>query len=322
MALFKTKAQELLRTVRNDSVLQSSEAIYYQNSLQWSEKFRTVLGAREDFYRFRVHSDNPANSGRARDSLLSPKLSIIAGPWNNTEVYANYGYGFHSNDGRGATLTRDPDTHEPADRVSPLVRSKGAELGVRTTAIPHIQSTLSFWGLDVASELVFSGDAGNTSPSRPSRRAGIEFANYYQPVQWVTIDADFIYSHSRFTAFDSVGNFIPGAPGEIVSAGVLFHPSGSLIGGLRFRYFGPRPLIEDDSVRSRPSRLVEGRVGYELFKGYRLNLDVLNLLNAKVTDIDYFYTSRLRGEPAEGVNDIHTHPVEPRSFRVAISRSF
>ena len=322
VALFKTKAREELRTVRNDSVLQNSEAIYYQNSLQWSEKFRTVIGAREDLYRFRVRSDNPANSGRARDSLFSPKISIIAGPWNNTEVYGNYGYGFHSNDGRGSTLTEDPDTHEPADRVSLLVPSKGAELGVRTTAIPHIQSTLSFWGLDVASELVFSGDAGSTEASRPSRRAGIEFANYYQPVPWVTVDADFIYSHSRFTAFDPVGAHIPGAPGEIVSAGILFHPSGALIGGLRFRYFGPRPLIEDDSVRSRPSRLVEGRVGYELVKGYRLNLDVFNLLNAKVSDIDYFYTSRLRGEPAVGMNDVHTHPVEPRSFRVGITRTF
>ena len=322
VAIFKTRAQEILRTVRNDSVLQNNTSLFYQNSLQWTPTFRTVIGAREDAYRFRVHSDRPENSGRARSSLFSPKLSAILGPFNNTEFYANYGYGFHSNDGRGSTLTRDPETGAPADRVSPLVRAKGAEVGARTTAIPNLQSTFSLWGLDVASELVFSGDAGSTAPSRPSRRYGIEWSNRYHPLSWLTFDGDLILSHARFTATDPVGQFIPGAPGAIVSAGVVAHPDGPFVGGLRFRYFGSRPLIEDGSVRSKPSRLVESKLGYELSRGFRLDLEVFNLFNARVTDIDYFYTSRLPGEPAEGIADIHSHPVEPRSLRIGIGKTF
>ena len=281
-----------------------------------------MVGAREDNYRFRVHSDQPENSGRARSSLFSPKISAILGPFNNTELYANYGYGFHSNDGRGSTLTRDPETGEPAERVSPLVRAKGAEAGVRTLAIPHLQSTLSFWGLDVASELVFSGDAGTTSPSRPSRRYGIEWSNHYQPVAWLTFDGDLVLSHARFTEEDPAGPFIPGAPNAIVSAGVVAHPEGPFVGGLRFRYFGPRPLIEDNSARSKASRLLEAKGGYAVSRRFRINLEVFNVLNARVTDIDYFYTSRLPNEPAEGVAGIHSHPVEPRSFRLGIEKTF
>ncbi len=323
VALFKTKAREILSTVRDDSVLQTSYALYYQNSLQWTPTFRTVLGARGDSYRFRVHSDITENSGKARSSLFSPKLTAILGPFNNTEFYANYGYGFHSNDGRGATLTRDPVSGEPADRVSPLVRAKGAEVGARTTAIPHLQSTLSLWGLDVASELVFSGDAGTTSPSRPSRRYGIEWSNRYHPLSWLTFDGDLILSHARFTEIDPSGQFIPGAPGTIFSAGVVAHPEGNpFVGGIRFRYFGERPLIEDNSARSKPSKLVQARLGYELPRGFRVDLELFNLLNAKVTDIDYFYRSRLPNEPAEGVDGVHSHPVEPRSVRIGIGKTF
>ncbi len=67
---------------------------------------------------------------------------------------------------------------------------------------------------------------------------------------------------------------------------------------------------------------MNAQVGWELVKGIRLALDVFNVFNAKASDIDYFYASRLPGEPAGGVEDIHTHPVEPRTARVAVLYSF
>ena len=51
-------------------------------------------------------------------------------------------------------------------------------------------------------------------------------------------------------------------------------------------------------------------------------LEVFNLFDADASDIDYFYTSRLLGETAGGVNDIHTHPAIPRSFRVGLQVAF
>ena len=75
-------------------------------------------------------------------------------------------------------------------------------------------------------------------------------------------------------------------------------------------------------MRSKSSGLVNGNISYKLTERLHLNIDMFNLFDAGVTDIDYFYASRLPGEPAEGVEDIHTHPVEPRSFRIGISTNF
>ena len=232
------------------------------------------------------------------------------------------GGGFHSNDARGAVQTRDPQTGEPVSPVDPIVRAKGAELGVRTLAFGHFHSTAAFWGLDIASELLFVGDAGTTEASRPSRRLGFEWSNVYTPLPWLSFDADFAYSRARFRDDDPAGYRIPGAVEGVASAGVTFEGTNRLSGALRLRYFGPRPLIEDNSVRSKASTTLNARLGYRLTKRLSVALSAFNLTNAKVSDIDYFYASRLQGEPADGVDDIHTHPLEPFTLRASFSASF
>ncbi len=109
------------------------------------------------------------------DGLVSPKFGAVFGPWAGTEFYANAGMGFHSNDARGAVISVDPLTGEPADRVTPLVRARGAEVGVRTVRVRGLQSTVSLWYLGIDSELLFVGDAGTTEAGRPSRRVGVEW---------------------------------------------------------------------------------------------------------------------------------------------------
>ena len=93
-------------------------------------------------------------------------------------------------------------------------------------------------------------------------------------------------------------------------------------GSLRWRYFGPRPLIEDNSVRSQSTSLVNARIGYAVAKRVRAYVDVYNLFDRKASDIDYFYASRLPGEPAGGVSDVHFHPVEPRALRATLALTY
>lgn len=223
------------------------------------------------------------------------------------------GLGFHSNDGRGVT--------SPTDPADPLVRTYGAEIGVRSTYLPNLHSTLSFWWLDIDSELLFVGDAGSTEATRPSRRYGVEWANYYTPAPWVAIDADFSLSKARFRDDDPSGDRIPGSIQTVVAAGVTLNDLNGFFGGLRLRYFGPRPLIEDNSRRSHETILMSARAGYQFNKNWTLSAEVFNLLNRKDSEIDYFYESRLAGE-AGGVEDIHFHPVDPISFRVALTARF
>ncbi|MEP6838348.1 MAG: TonB-dependent receptor plug domain-containing protein, partial [Bradyrhizobium sp.] len=176
VGLFKTIARETLSTVREDSVREGSVGLWADTTARWTDWSRTTVGIREDVFAGRVVSDTLQNSGNAQASMTSPKAGIVLGPWYRTEFYGNAGYGLHSNDIRGATITVDPnDKVTPLDRVPLLVRSKGAEIGIRTRAIEGLTSSLAVFVLDFDSELLFVGDAGTTEPSRPSRRVGVEW---------------------------------------------------------------------------------------------------------------------------------------------------
>ena len=127
---------------------------------------------------------------------------------------------------------------------------------------------------------------------------------------------------ARFTEFDPVGDHIPGSIDKVASFGITVTDYGPWFGQFQVRYFGPRPLIEDDSVRSKSTTLAYARVGYKISQSVKVALDVFNLFDRKASDIDYYYPSRLKGEPVDGVDDIHFHPVEPRRFRVTLTASF
>jgi len=322
VGLYRTRARQRLSTTRQDEVGQASGALYAQVSNRWSETFRTVVGVRGDLYDFDVESDDPVNSGTASEGMVNPKFSAVFGPWARTELYVNAGGGFHSNDGRGATIRRDPATGEPVDPVDPLVRAKGVEGGARTLAFGNLHTSVAVWGLWLDSELLFIGDAGTTEASRPSRRVGFEWTADYTPAPWLTLDASAAWSSARFTDADPAGDRIPGAVEGVAGVGATVKPTDRWSGRLQWRYFGPRPLIEDNSVRSEASNLVNAELGYRLGEHWRLKVDVLNLFDADDSDIDYFYTSRLPGEPEGGVDDVHFHPVEPFTVRVALVATF
>ncbi|MCO5051496.1 MAG: TonB-dependent receptor [Verrucomicrobiae bacterium] len=311
----------LSATTRADDVLQTSFGGYYENRIQWAEKLRSVVGLRGDLYYYDVDSNLPINSGERTAAIGSPKASLIFGPWARTEVYAQGGLGFHSNDGRGTTTRMDPLTGNPVPRADPLVQTYGAEVGVRTLALEGLHSTVSVWWLDMDSELVFIGDAGTTEASRPSRRYGVEWANYYTLAQRLTLDADFSFSHAEFRDHDPVGRHIPGSIESVIAAGITYTSDAGWFAGLRLRYFGPRPLMEDNSFRSGSTILLGARLGYRFNQTWTLTAEVFNLLNRRDHDIDYAYESRVRpGDTPE--TQIHFHPVEPIQARFALAARF
>lgn len=322
VGLYHTAKTQRLETIREDDVAETSYGVFAENALHWTPWLRTTAGIRVDAYRFGVESNLAANSGRRNDSLLSPRGGAVFGPWNGTEFYVNAGTGYHSNDARGTTITVDPATGEPAEQVTPLVRVKGAEVGFRTVAIPRMQTTVSLWRLDLDSELLFIGDAGSTEASRPSNRYGVEITNYVRLSPVLTADADIAWSHARFSDDDPAGAFIPGSVETVAGLGLTADTTRGVFGSIRLRYFGPRPLIEDASVRSKSTSLINAQIGYHLTEQIHLVVDAFNLLNSKASDIDYFYTSRLPGEPDEGVDDLHTHPTLPRSVRAVVRVQF
>jgi hypothetical protein len=314
--LFHTERRVRLEPRHIDDIVETSVSPYLENETRWTSWFRTDLGVRGDLYWGSVDNIAGGNSGNVQAGIVSPKLGLIFGPWAKSEFYVNAGTGFHSNDLRGVVAANNPAT--------PLARATGAELGARTSIVPGLQSALSFWLLDLKSELVWDGDAGTNQPSGPTRRTGIEFSNFYTPTDWLTIDADYAWSHARYTDHEPAGDFVPEALVATFDGGIALHDLGgwaqNLSGGLRLRYFGSRPLTQDGTIQSKATTLLYADMGYEFADRWSATLNVFNLLDTKASDIDYYYVSRLPGEQLSGVADIHTHPAEPREIRIALMR--
>ncbi|WP_340268195.1 TonB-dependent receptor [Sphingobium mellinum] len=321
IGLYHTRNAIRIGTVRQDRVDEYSGAIYAQMAASLTERLRLVLGLRGDLYGYDVRSETlRANSGKGSDAILGPKAALAWKATDHLELYANYGESFHSNDARGATIRLDPKTGDPADTVKLLVKARGAEVGARVE-YPRVSiSLVGFW-LSLGSELVFSGDGGTTEPNDATRRYGAEATLFVRPSDWITFDASAALTHARFHDVAPGEARIPNSVGNVISAGTTIDLGRGLSASLRVRHFGSAPLIEDDSARSKPTTLVNFG-GYYTFGRAKLGIDVLNLLAAKNADITYFYTSRLQGELASGVDDYHLHPVEPRQVRVSLRYQF
>jgi hypothetical protein len=317
VGLYLTDDRVRLTTIREDSVERLGLGFFVEQQLRPTDWLRVIAGLRHDRADFDVSSDLALNSGSANDSITSPKLSLVFGPWAQTEFFVNAGRGFHENDARGTTITVDPvDGVTAAERVNAMVRAEGAEFGIRTAALPYTQLALTAWTLDLDSELLYVGDAGATEANRASERHGMELGVYVTPREWLTVDADLAWSRGRFSEFDAAGDRIPGAVERVASLGLAVqHPSG-WFGGARFRHFGEAPLIEDDSVRSDPTTVVNLEAGKRVGR-VAVSLAAYNVFDSQDNDITYFYESQLPNESSP-VADRHFHPVEPRTLRLTV----
>ncbi|MBR0823443.1 TonB-dependent receptor [Bradyrhizobium liaoningense] len=359
LALSNTFQRGLLSSIRSDKVGEGSVGVFAENTVRWTDWLRTTVGLRGDYYAADVTSlFNSNNSGRTDAALGSPKFRMVLGPFNQTEFFLGAGTGMHSNDARGATTTEDP--RDPATRLTPsplLVPTKGAEVGVRSKIVPGLDTSLSLFILDQDSEILFSGDAGDTSATRASRRYGFEWTNHYRPRSWIDIDAELAMTHARFRGTDSEqaevyaslagypeaqignapGNYIPNAPAMVASAGITLGEKTGWFGALRWRYLASSPLTEDNAFRSSATSIFNGRLGYRIDNGWRIQLDVLNLFNTQANQITYAYGSLLKTDTLfnlctggvaptavcqNGVMDYVLHPVEPLTFRLTVAGAF
>ena len=320
IGLYKTERRRRHHTVREDDVYEGSAGAFLDSTIHWTDWFRTEAGVRGDLFYFDVDSALAANTGDAWDGIVSPKFSAVFGPWHETELYLNFGTGFHSNDARGVNTTIDPASGERVPKVDPLVRTIGAEVGVRTQVVPSLTSTVALWWLDSDSELVYVGDAGTNEAGPASRRFGIEWSNYWRPADWFTLDGELALTHARFRDAgdeDRIPNSIP----VMFSGGMTLGKEEGFFGSLRARAFAARPLEETGAIEGKSTFTLNAQIGYRK-KNWEAALECLNILDRDDHDIEYYYGSRLAGEPEGGVDDVHFHPAEPRMFRVKLTYKF
>ena len=304
-----TQATRVMTGTTTDSdILEASYAPFIKAEVQPTNWLRLAGGLRGETFTFDVRNrcatcaEQPA--GRQNSSIVLPKMNLILGPWAGTELFANYGEGFHSNDARSAVMPGS----------IPLARAKTYEVGVRSRpwGPDGVELTATAWALDLQSELVFVGDEGTTEIRGASRRRGVELAARGQIVGPLYFNGSVTWAKAEFTN----GDAIPLAP-EMTAYGALLlkWPEG-LTSQLQATYLGARPLIEDRSVSSSswitvdlseryqlPVKLPHGRMEAFLY--------VQNLFNTQWEQATFFYESRLRNEAA-GMNDTHFVPGNPR----------
>lgn len=322
VGLHQTRQRQRLSTTRNDAVEEYSVGVFWEAELELTDALTSNLSLRYDYFDADVDSNISQNSGKADDALTSLKAGLRYTINDNVETYFNVGQSYHSNDARGVTSQVDPVTRESIDPVDLLVRGEGGEIGIRFQRPESYNISLALWLLELDSELLFVGDAGNTEASRASRRSGIELSAYYWFNTKFSADFEYALTRSRFTE-DVIGegNRVDNSLPLVVSAGVNWKPIEPLNINVRMRHFGRRILESLGEVRGDRFTVLNLGLTYD-FKQWQFGLDILNLLNSDDRDIEYFFESRLPGEPQEGVADIHFHPIQPRSTRAKVTYRF
>jgi outer membrane receptor protein involved in Fe transport len=346
VGIFPTYQRQILGTTQNAAVLESSGALYAENSIQWLERTRTTVGLRADQFEFDVR-DKMINRdgtcdimsdalgcamGDKRAAILSPKVGVALGPWSGLTYFINVGDGYHSNDARG--IARSTDSGQLP--VTPLTRATSAELGLAGNVAADWHTTLDIFRLKLKSELVFDGDAGVTNPSGSTTRAGIEWGNIYHINRWLAADFNAAFTRARFDGnsapddlgcsyaaashpcsqpFGIVGRYIPNSPSNVIDAGLSAQRETGWFGAVRARHFGVSPLVEDDSAKSPAYITVDAQIGFRESNRWSVTLDLFNIANVKWNDIEYFYASRLHSE-ASPEADYIIHPGVPRTLRV------
>ena len=322
VGLANTVGRAIVSTVSDDQVNQSITGLYLQNTTGWTPWLRSVVGTRVDYTSMGLTADALAsNTGHASAATVSPKLSLIFGPWKKTEVFFNIGQGIHSNDARGVIYKTDPTTGLPASQVPALVKTFGQELGVRTEFFDGLKSSVALWQLDSGSELVYDADSGTTEPNDASHRYGLEWNNELTVNRWLKLHADLALTRASYNvdnANGQSGSLIPNAPPAVAQITAVFGKYGPWTGSVQYRYIGAYPLTQDGALMAPSTNLTNLRLHYEIDSNTAIALDVLNVFNREYYDIAYAQDYRVSPASPLVPSGITVHPGEPRQLRLTL----
>jgi len=305
VALHRQVQRQRFFTVNKLSVEESSLSSYILQQFFYHDWVRLEVGFRTELYFFNGKNQLPSQgpdpnfdpvriTGNTNASIINPKANLILTPRPDTDIYLNFGEGFHSNDTRNALLSK-----QAGSDFSPLTQSLGYELGARTRQFDRLDAAAAIWLLNLNSELVFSGDVGrqetgaggNFVPAGSSQRWGIDFESRYQILRHLYADYDISYADPRFTN----GDAIPLAPTLLMNGGITFdHPSG-FSAGFRTRFLDDRPANEERTLTARGYTLLDLLLRYR-WRNVQATLDFYNLTNTDWREAQFADNSCLRSE--------------------------
>jgi len=302
--------RESFYTVNDVYVQESSFSGYWAQNVFFTDWLRFEGGLRGDYYTFDVADRLPSQgrdpnfssvylNGDNGEGIISPKANLIITPVENTDVYLNFGQGFHSNDARaaigGPRFSGSPNANPTGvpfeDVVKPLAKATGYELGARTRQFDKLDVAAALWRLHLDSELVFSGDAGTDEPSIGSSRYGVDFEVRYQIFDWLFADYDLSWVHARLDD----DSYVPLAPPILMNGGLTADFKNGFTMALRGRYIADRPATEDDSLTAQGYYLLDAFAKYR-WRNVELGIQLLNLTDTEWREAQFADTSCVHGQ--------------------------
>lgn len=310
-ALYHDEARQRLGARVKAHIDESELGLYVEEDMRVRRWLRFILGGRVQ--RVDVNVDDQLvdpttmvgkNSGTKGAMMFLPKAMAIVSPVPQLDLFASYGVGFHSNDARGAVLAQSPATL--------MVKATGYEVGARAKPIPDLELSAAGFLLDLDSELVWEGDAGDTSASGQTRRYGLELTGRYHIKNWLFADVAGTFTHAAYRADAGNGGSVALAPTRTLSAGVGARPTfgnWTPFADFRVKSIGARPATPDGSLTAEGFTVVDANAGLR-WKNVEAAIDIQNLFNTKWREVQFATTTKLPWEPAP-VTGIHYSPGWP-----------
>jgi outer membrane receptor protein involved in Fe transport len=289
------RQRERLQQVVDADIAESSVGVFAKEEVQLVRWLRLMAGVRFDHFTFGVDdrledlaTQGTASSGSRGASRISPKTTVVVSPHPTTDLFVNFGYGFHSNDARGVVRLTDP--------VTPLTRAVGYELGARTRLLQsRLDLAVALWGLDIDSEIVWVGDEGTTEASGATRRLGVEAEARLQLRPWLFADLDVTWSDAKFKQNAGNAGAVALAPRLTVSGGISANHTSGVRGGLRGLHIAERPATEDGFLKAEATTLVDLFAAYR-WRSLELSLTLENLLDRRYRSAQFATVTRLQNE--------------------------
>ncbi len=309
---------ETLQRVQYGNINEINAGLYADELVEVSERFTVNAGVRLDYFRSQYTDllTSPGVTGRATQTIISPKLNLYYTLNPRAQLYLNTGKGFHSNDARVVV---------PQGGRQILPGAYGSDLGVIVKPVPRLFVNVAAWYLWLAQEFIYVGDEGVVEPGGRSRRAGVDVSARFQLTNRESgtnlyADFDLNTANPRSVGVESGQNFLPLAPRFTSVGGLSLQTKTGFSGSLRYRYMADRPANEDNSIVAKGYFVNDLQANYTR-KNYVLGLSIQNLFNTRWKETQFATESRLKGESVP-VEEIHFTPGTPFFGKLSLTVLF